>query len=91
MSGWSLVWVGFGLYFAVAEGSAIVLNEKHDYLGVKPRDMRTLSENLRWLFASDKDRARARLRRTRRSVGILTLVGGGAWLAIHLLGGGRFV
>lgn len=91
VSAWSLAWLGGLLYFLIVEGSAIFLNERSDYLHVKPRDHRTLSENLRWAFASDKAGARARFRGARRSVGIVTLVGGGAWLAIHLLGGGRFV
>jgi hypothetical protein len=82
MSAWSWTWIFWALSFAAVEIPAVVLNEKYDAEG-KPRELRTLSENLRWLFATDKAGARARWRGVRRTV----LLAGLAWLAAHLLTG----
>lgn len=82
MSAWSWTWIFWALSFFAIEVPAIVLNDKNDVSG-KPRDFRTLTENLRWLFATDKDGARARWRGVRR----FALLAGLAWLAAHLIAG----
>lgn len=81
MSAWSWTWLFYALAGLAIELPAIVLNDRHDHIGDKPRDYRTLTENLRWLFATDKDGARARWRGVRRTA----LLAGLAWLAAHLI------
>jgi hypothetical protein len=73
---WALIFVAA----VVTEVMGIAFNDKSDAAG-KPREFRTLTENLRMMFATDKAGARARYRGLRRA----SLLGGLAWLAIHLL------
>jgi hypothetical protein len=80
MSWWSWMWVIWGLSFFAIEVPGIVLNNKHDKIGDIPREHRTLTENLRWLFATDKDSARARWRGLRR----FALLAGIVWLGVHI-------
>jgi hypothetical protein len=75
---WRLAW---GLIITAAlltELMGIILNDKYDSLE-KPRRYRTLTENVRWLFATDKEGARARYRGLRR----FALLAGMAGLAVH--------
>lgn len=79
LGAWWLVWAGFALYFAVAEGFALANSRAGD----------TLSEHVWWLFATQRrDAARpvtgwVRLRR-------FVLLAFVAWLAAHFLTGGLF-
>jgi hypothetical protein len=76
---WTWAWIGWGLYFAVVEGMALVNSTAGD----------TLSEHVwAWLGYHDgvdlrKPSGWTRLRR------FLTLAGL-AWLVVHLLTGGVF-
>jgi len=80
MSWWSVLWICWAVAGAAIELPGIVLNDKYDHQGNVPRRHRTLTENLRWLFATDKAGARARWRGLRR----FALLAGLAWLAVHL-------
>ena len=48
LSGWALGWLGFVAYFAILEAAAIHQDAKHH-----DRVKRTLSANLRYVFATD--------------------------------------
>jgi hypothetical protein len=74
---WVLVWgvIGFG----APEVVGIVLNKHDKTPTIKER--RTLTENLRMLFATDKDGVRGRYRGLRRFAAIAIL----GWLAVHIM------
>lgn len=80
--GWSLAWVLLVLVGVGIEGAGIFLNEKYDRDDdpTTTREKRTATENLRWLFATDKDSARARYRGLRR----FAMLGIGLWLVVHV-------
>lgn len=77
MSSATVLWILWGLAFFAIEIPGIVLNERYG----EDHEYRTLTENLRWLFATDKAGARARWRRLRRFFGLAAVV----WLAVHLM------
>jgi hypothetical protein len=74
---WVLIWgvIGFG----APEIVGIVLNKYDKTPNVN--EHRTLTENLRMLFATDKDGVRARYRGLRRFAGLAILV----WLVVHVM------
>lgn len=80
MSEFQVSWILIFLAAVITEFMGIAFNDKSDAAG-KPREYRTLTENLRMLFATDKSGARARYRGVRR----FSLLAGLAWLAVHLL------
>lgn len=73
--------VGALLSFLAIEIPGVILNNQG-----KPREQRTLSENVRWLFALNKPHARIRYRTLRRSAFFVMF--GGMFLLIyqHLVG-----
>jgi hypothetical protein len=80
LSGFTIAWAGFALYFAVVEGVALWQDAKHD-----DRTKRTLSSNLRWLAATDSVTGvplavpHGKLRRLALSIAL-----GPGWLPTHL-------
>jgi hypothetical protein len=80
VSEFQISWILIFVAALVTEVMGIAFNDKSDAAG-KPREFRTLTENLRMMFATDKAGARARYRGVRR----VSLLGGLAWIAVHLL------
>lgn len=80
LGGWAWGWLGFVAYFAVLEGLAIYQDAHHD-----DRVKRTLSANLRFIFATDSvtgvplDVPHGALRRFALGVAL-----GPGWLPQHL-------
>lgn len=80
LSGYALGWLGFVLYFVLLEGYALYQERKHD-----DRVKRTLSANLRYVFATDSvtgvplDVPYGRLRRFALGIAL-----GPGWLPNHL-------
>jgi hypothetical protein len=81
---YSWVWAAWALIFAVTEGLAIRKNKHGGYADFQHR---TLSENARFVFATDRDGRRARLKRLRR----FSLVAAVSWLTAHLLTNGGWI
>jgi hypothetical protein len=86
MNGWSVLWLGWllvtGVVFGVVEGTAIEKNKLGDALG-KPRQNRTLTEQVRVLFAFDKDGFRRRHAAWRRVAFLMVFLPFSAWLFLH--------
>jgi hypothetical protein len=81
---YSVAWAAWGIAFFVIEVPAIIKN-KHG--GRDDYQHRTLTENVRWLAATDRDGQSAKLRRFRR-IGLLGTV---AWGVAHFLTDGDYV
>lgn len=81
MSNWTLYWVLFWgvIGFGAPEVVGLILNKYDKTPDINER--RTLSENLRYLFATDKEGVRSNYRRLRRFAGLAILV----WLAVHIM------
>lgn len=78
MSGWTWLWLGWGLYFVIVEGLALFNKRGGD----------TLSEHV-WAFLGYDERRVGPPSGSERLRRFLTLAGL-AWLVIHLLTGGIF-
>ena len=83
--GWySVAWAGWGVAFFLIEGLAI---RKNNHGGREDYQHRTLTENVRFLAATDRDGQQARWRRFRR-IGLWSLL---AWLVPHFVTNGEYV
>ena len=80
LTGYAIGWLGFVLYFAALEGYALYQEKRHD-----DRVKRTLSANLRYVFATDSvtgvplDVPFGKLRRFALNVAL-----GPGWVPTHL-------
>lgn len=81
---YSLAWAGWAALFFAIEAPAII---KNHHGGREDYQHRTLTENVRWLAATDRDGKTAHLRKFRR-VGLLALV---SWGVAHFLTDGDYV
>lgn len=81
---YSYAWAVWGASFFVIEGAAIYKNARG---GRADYQHRTLTENVRWLAATDRDGQQAALKKFRR-VGLLSAV---AWMVAHFLTDGDYV
>ncbi len=83
--GWySAAWAGWAAAFAVIEGAGVQANKRG---GQADSEHRTLTENIRFLAATDRDGQHSRLRVWRR----IALLTGLSWLAAHMTTNGGFV
>lgn len=78
MSAYQWLWVFWCLQFFTIEIPAIIMNRRSDKAG-GVRQHRTLTENVRLVFATGKDSTRARWRAGRRIV----FIAGFGWLVLH--------
>lgn len=84
--GWySVAWAVWAAGFAVVEGLAIHKNIKGS--GRNDYQHRTLTENVRWLAATDRDGSKAKFRKLRRVALISTV----SWGVAHFLTDGEYV
>lgn len=81
---YSIAWAAWAVGFGVIEGLALYKNKRG---GREDYEHRTLTENVRFLAATDRDGARAPLKKLRR-VGLLSLV---SWGVAHFLTDGTYV
>lgn len=81
---YSVAWAAWGAAFFIIEGAAIYRNVRG---GRDDYQHRTLTENVRWLAATDRDGQKAKFKRFRR-VGLLSTV---AWMVAHFLTDGDYV
>lgn len=81
---YSVAWATWAAAFGVIEGLAIYRNKRG---GRADYEHRTLTENVRFLAATDRDGQRAPFRRLRR-VGLLGVV---SWGVAHFLTDGTYV
>lgn len=76
MSLWSVGWIVWGSLFAVLEGTGIFYNIRNG----KGFAMRTLTQNLRWIFATAPGGSHYPWHTFRR----VLLLAAVAWLGVHL-------
>lgn len=81
---YSIAWAIWGAAFFAIEGAAMYKNKKG---GRADYEHRTLTENVRFLAATDRDGQQAKFRRERR-IGLLGTV---AWGVAHFLTDGSYV
>ena len=83
--GWhSYAWAGWFATFLIVEGNALYKNARG---GREDYQHRTLTENVRWLAATDRDGLTTKFGRFRR----VALIGSLGWLVIHFLTDGEYV
>lgn len=81
---YSYAWAVWGLGFAIVEGLALHKNKRG---GLADYQHRTLTENVRWLAATDRDGKKAKFNKLRR-IALLSTV---AWGVAHFLTDGDYV
>jgi hypothetical protein len=80
MDWWTIGWLGWGLYFAVLEGAALVRSHRGGPDG-------TLSAHVWVWFGTDKHTHADSWAYVRRFVLLAFMT----WLTVHFVGGGRLV
>lgn len=81
---YSVAWALWGAAFFAIEGAALYKNKRG---GTEDYQHRTLTENVRFLAATDRDGQKAPFRRQRR----ISLLGAVSWLVAHFLTNGSYV
>lgn len=81
---YSVAWAAWGATFFIVEGLAL---RKNRHGGRADYQHRTLTENVRYLAATDRDGQQAKFRRLRR-VALLSTV---SWGVAHFLTDGTFI